>query len=57
MRTNQGWLAFNIADGVQNVRLTGYRRDSRLEAIIEDGQYPDTVALGEKLRACVVMPS
>ena len=53
MRTHQGWFGFNIADGVQEIRSTGYRRDSRLEIIIEDGEYPDTRALEERLRACL----
>jgi len=54
MRTHEGWLGFNIAHGVQDIRRTGYRRDSRLEVIIEDEQYPDPSALESRLRDCVL---
>jgi G3E family GTPase len=56
LRTNEGWWGFNIANGVEEVRPSGYRRDSRLELVIESDAFPDADALGQALRACLVAP-
>lgn len=54
LRTNEGWWGFNFADGVEEVRPSGHRRDSRLEVVIERELPPDTDALERALRACLV---
>lgn len=56
LRTNEGWWGFNFADGMEEVRPSGYRRDSRLEVVIEGEQVPDSDALERKLRACLATP-
>lgn len=53
LRTNTGWWAFNLTDGGEDVRPSGYRRDSRLELIFEGEGIPDAAALESQLRACV----
>jgi len=52
LRTTEGWMAFNIANGIEEVRLSGYRRDSRVEVIVEGAPLPDTDALEQDLLAC-----
>jgi len=54
LRTNDGWLGFNFADGAEDVRPSGHRRDSRLEFVIDNGQFPTAEALQGELRACLV---
>ena len=50
MRTNEGWWMFNFADKAQLIRPTGYRRDSRLEILIDSEDYPNLEEL--KQPAC-----
>ena len=50
MRTNEGWWMFNFADKAQLIRPTGYRRDSRLEILIDGEDYPNS----EELKAALV---
>lgn len=57
LRTNEGWWGFNFADGIEEVRPSGYRRDSRLELVIESSQFPDDKALEQGLRQCLVADS
>jgi G3E family GTPase len=57
LRTNEGWWAFNFAEGVEEVRPSGYRRDSRLELLIEGDVPPDAEGLEQALRGCLVSPS
>ena len=57
LRTNEGWWGFNFADGVEEVRPSGYRRDSRLEVVIENAPFPDTDRLEEQLKACLTTPT
>jgi G3E family GTPase len=56
LRTNEGWWGFNIAEGAEEVRPSGYQRDSRLEVVIEGDQYPDLDVLNRALRACLASP-
>lgn len=53
LRTDRGWTSINIADGVEETLRSGYRRDSRLELVIE-GAPPDAAELERGLRACLV---
>lgn len=41
---------------VEQVRPSGYRRDSRLEIVVEGDVLPDAEALGRALRECLVCP-
>lgn len=52
LRTNSGWWSFNLTDGSEDVNPSGYRRDSRLEIII-DGDATDAASLESALLACV----
>ena len=54
LRTNEGWWAFNLADGIEELRPSGHRRDSRLEVVIESEELPDLAALEQSLRGCLV---
>ena len=54
MHTNNGWIAFNIADGVEEVRPSGYRRDSRLEIVIEGVEPPNATELEQELMGCAL---
>ncbi len=54
IRTNEGWCAFNFTNDVQEVRPSGYRRDSRLEIIFEGDGRSDISNLDKKLRQNVV---
>ncbi len=56
LRTNKGWWAFNLVDGGEDVRRSGYRRDSRLELIIEGEGVPHAATLESQLRGCVEEP-
>ena len=57
LRTNEGWWGFNFAKGLEEVRPSGYRRDSRLELIIDSDIFPDIQALEQALRACLLPPT
>lgn len=54
VRTDEGWLAYNLVDGLMEIRPSGHRRDSRLEAIFEGDQIPQTTFLEESLRKCLL---
>ena len=55
LRTSRGWKAFNVADeNAREVRPSAYRRDSRLELIIESESPPDPVDLEQTLRGCLL---
>ena len=56
LRTTEGWWGFNVADGVEEVRPSGYRRDSRIELVIEGTLLPDADALEHELRGCLSLP-
>lgn len=54
LRTTDGWWSFNLAVGAEDKRKSAYRRDSRLEVVIEGNAFPDTQELERSLRQCVV---
>ncbi len=56
LRTTEGWLAFNFADGAEEIRPSGYRRDSRLELVVEGAPLPHTEGLERELQACAIPP-
>ena len=53
LQTNDGWWSFNSADGAEEIRPTGYRRDSRVELVTENDPEPDPLTLEESLRDCI----
>ena len=54
MRTNEGWCSFNYTDGIQMVKHSGHRRDSRLEIIFEGDDFPEVNKLEQALRMRVI---
>ena len=54
LRSNDGWCSFNYTDGIQVVRHSGHRRDSRLEIIFEGNAFPDVDTLEQALRMRVI---
>lgn len=54
--THEGWWAVNFIDGIEHVRRSSHRRDSRVEVIIEGAPFPDADALERALSACVFTP-
>ena len=56
LKTNEGWLGFNFTDGSETVRPSGYRRDSRLEFIIDGEQAPDPSEIERALKLCLISP-
>ena len=57
MRTTKGWHGFNFAHGIEEVRPTGYRRDSRIEFVIEGESNLNAEELEQALRSCVWIPT
>lgn len=56
LRTNEGWWSVNFTDGNGDVQASSYRRDSRVEVLIDSKSFPDVDELEESLRACVAAP-
>ncbi|MEM9862673.1 MAG: GTP-binding protein [Myxococcota bacterium] len=54
VHTNGGWSAFNLADAQLEQGATGYRRDSRIELVIEGASLPDPDALEAELERCLL---
>ena len=54
LRTEQGWHGYNLTEGVEEIRPTGYRRDSRLEFIVDGDDVPDIEWVEDSLRACLL---
>ena len=54
LRTNEGWWSFNFVDRKEELRPSGYRRDSRIEVIIEGEDVPDIQSLEQELQKCLV---
>ncbi len=52
LRTNEGWWAFNLVDGSEEMWPTGHRRDSRIELVVQ-GESPNPETLEERLWACL----
>ncbi|MEM7587951.1 MAG: GTP-binding protein [Acidobacteriota bacterium] len=56
LRTDDGWFNFNFTQGAREGRPTAYRRDSRIEVIVQGDEVPDLDALEAALRQCLVQP-
>ena len=56
VRTDTGWHAFNFSDGIETIHPSGYRRDTRVELIIEDADYPDEDRLEDELKGFLTLP-
>ena len=57
IRTNEGWWKFNFVNQVETLQPSGYRRDSRIEVIIE-GTCDELIEQFElELRACLINES
>ena len=54
LHTNEGWWGFNFVGRIEELQPTAYRRDSRIEVVIDGGAYPDTELLEKELRDCLV---
>jgi len=50
LRTDDGWWSFNFTRGTREARPTAYRRDSRIEVVIQGDDIADLDALEEALR-------
>lgn len=57
LRTEVGWCSFNYAAGVEKLRPSAYRRDSRIELVLEGEELPDAQQLDRGLRACLTEAS
>ena len=53
LHTTEGWWSFNIADGEQDLHPSGYRRDSRIEIVLEGDAFPSAEALERQLHGCL----
>ncbi len=54
MRTDDGWWSFNFTPRTREARPSAYRRDSRIEVVIQGDGVSDLDALEETLRQCLV---
>lgn len=55
LRTNEGWWAFNLVDGSEEMWPSGHRRDSRIELVVQGESPPNPETIEEHLRACLVI--
>ena len=53
VRTDEGWWSFNATRGAEEIRPTGYRRDSRLELVLERDAPIVPQELEASLRECL----
>lgn len=56
LRTEEGWLGFNVARDAEAIGPTAYRRESRVELVFEGSEAPDVDALEAGLLACLREP-
>lgn len=54
IHTNKGWKAYNFTNGSEHMCASGYRRDSRIELIVDGASLPDAQALEQELRSCLL---
>ena len=52
--TNEGWWRFNYVFGDEAFQKSSYRRDSRLELLIEGGALPCAKTIEKQLLECTV---
>lgn len=55
-RSTEGWWSLNLANDTEDLKLSSYRRDSRMELIVEGELAPDAETLEESFRRCLVEP-
>ena len=53
IRTTKGWWGVNFVSDILEIHPNGYRRDSRIEMILEGEEFADTNILEEQLHACI----
>ena len=53
IRTTKGWWGVNFVDDIKEIHPNGYRRDSRIEMVLEGEQFLDTNVLEAQLRKCI----
>ena len=53
VRTTKGWWGVNFIHDTNEIHPNGYRRDSRIEIILEGDQMPDIDMLEIQLRNCI----
>ncbi len=53
VRTTKGWWGVNFINDTKDIHSNGYRRDSRIEIILEGNQIPDIDILEVQLRTCI----
>ena len=53
-RTNEGWWRFNYVFGDEAFQRSSYRRDSRLEVLINTDAVPCTKTIQQALLACTI---
>ena len=54
MHTNEGWWAFNFVGDQEEMWPSAYRKDSRLEVIIEGPLHSSSEVLTSNLRECLI---
>lgn len=52
LHTTEGWLAFNVAGDTKRIAPSGYRRDSRVEVVLEGDRDIDPGPLQDQLLRC-----
>ena len=52
--TTQGWISVNYARGIREMKPSGYRRDSRVELIIDAATQPDPETIEAELFECLL---
>lgn len=55
-RTERDWLLFNLTAGACSITPITWRRDSRMEWIVQEKAHPDWDALEKQLQAAVLPP-
>ena len=54
LRTNEGWWKFNFVSQAETLKPSGYRRDSRIEVIMEGPCDQLVDQFEQELKACLV---
>ena len=57
LRTNEGWWGFNFVGQTQTLKPSGYRRDSRVEVIIEGPCEERVEQFERELKECLIKAS
>ena len=54
LRTNEGWWKFNFVSQAETLKPSGYRRDSRIEVIVQGSCEGLVERFERELEACLV---